>query len=314
MQTPTKRKHRKNIPFLILAAIGAVAVILCSYLYSLGLLDQNIGSPVPSQNAPLKDGELRVHFLDTDQSECILIQYRDRTILMDTANQGYGSLIAGYLWSNRVEDIDLLILTHPHSDHIGSASDLLKKFPIQNILLPDIPAEYLIDLPFYNDFLNAAEEKGCSITYAQPNTVFSWDKELSLTVLGPLKEYGTDLNNCSLVTKLTFGDFSFLFTGDMEALAESDLLDAGVDLSATVLKIGHHGSRSSSSPLFLSAVSPQYAVIQCGRNNDYGHPHKDTRESLLERDIQILRTDLDGDIVFTTDGTSLTYTTQYGLE
>lgn len=314
MGTPTNRKQSRTALILILAVIGVIAVLLCSFLYQRGLLDQNFGSPVSPQNAPLRDGELRVHFLDTDQSECILIQYQDKAILIDAANQGYGSLISGYLWDEDVTALDLLVLTHPHSDHIGSAADILDHFPVREVLLPDIPTEFLSDIPLYGDLLEKIHAQGCQITYGQPNTAFVLDEKVMLSILGPLKDYGEDLNNQSLVTKLSYDDISFLFTGDMEALAESDLMEAGVDLSATVLKIGHHGSHTASSPAFLSAVHPRYAVIQCGRNNDYGHPHKATRESLQEREIKVYRTDLDGDIVFTTDGTSVTVTTQYGLD
>ena len=314
MKTHTRQYSRKKSRTLILVLLGAVLVVICAFLYQRGLLDDNIGSPVPSRNAPLKDGELRVHFLDTDQSECVLVQYRDKTILIDSAGQDYGSLISGYLWEEGVSSIDLFVLTHPHSDHTGSASTILKNFPVREILLPAVPSEFLSELPLYTDFLKTVEKKRCAVTYAKPDTAFVLDENVRLMVLGPLYDYGKNLNDWSVVTKLLYNDVSFLFTGDMESTAESDLLASGVDVSATVLKVGHHGSHTSSAPAFLSSVAPRYAVIQCGRNNDYGHPHKATCDALYERNIRVLRTDLDGDIVFTTDGDSLTFTTQYGLD
>lgn len=294
------------IKLLIFAVCGAIAFLIVSK----GLISEDLFSPYPEQNPALGEDELRVHFINTDQSESILIQHGGKAILIDAASQGYEEKICNYLHTKDVSELELFVLTHPHSDHIGSAVSVLCDFPVKNLLLPDIPEEYRPESALYDGVLTAAEEKGCPILFASPGQQFSLGDDVILSVLGPTENYGTDYNDWSVVCRLTYGDVSFLFTGDMEVFGENDLLFSGTELSSTVLKIGHHGSNTSTGEAFLSAVDPEYAVILCGKDNDYHHPHPSTTAALREQGCTVYRSDLDGNIIFTTDGKEISVVTE----
>ena len=256
------------------------------------------------------ESELRVHFINTDQSESILIQYGEKAVLIDAANQGYDEMLCGYLHTKDVSELELFILTHPHSDHIGSAVSVLRNFSVKKLLLPGIPEEYLPESALYDNVFTAAEKEKCPILSAAPGQQFSLGEGVVLSVLGPTENYGTDYNDWSVVCRLTYGDVSFLFTGDMEIFGENDLLFSGAELSSTVLKIGHHGSNTSTGEAFLSTVDPKYAVILCGKDNDYHHPHPSITETLREHGCTVYRSDLDGNIIFTTDGEKISVITE----
>lgn len=294
------------IKLLIFAIFGAIAFLIVSK----GLISEDLFSPYPEQNPFLDENELRVHFINTDQSESILIQYGGKAVLIDAANQGYDEMLCGYLYTKDVSELELFILTHPHSDHIGSAVSVLHNFPVKKLLLPGIPEEYLPESALYDGVLAAAEEENCPILSAAPGQQFSLGEGVVLSVLGPTENYGTDYNDWSVVCRLTYGDVSFLFTGDMEIFGENDLLFSGAKLSSTVLKIGHHGSNTSTGEAFLSAVDPEYAVILCGKDNDYHHPHPSTTKALREQGCTVYRSDLDGNIIFTTDGKNISIVTE----
>lgn len=305
MNTQNKRA-RFFKTFLLLTVCGAIAYLILSK----GIINEDFLSPYPEQNPALGEDELRVHFINTDQSESILIQHGGKAILIDAANQGYEETLRGYLHTKDVSELELFVLTHPHSDHIGSAASVLHDFPVKNLLLPDIPEEYRPESPLYDGVLAAAEEEGCPILPAFPGQEFSLGDGIILSVLGPTENYGTDYNDWSVVCRLSYGDVSFLFTGDMEVFGENDLLFSGTELSATVLKVGHHGSNTSTGEAFLSAVDPEYAVILCGKDNDYHHPHPSTTAALREQGCTVYRSDLDGNIIFTTNGKKISVITE----
>lgn len=295
----------------LFAALFAIIIIFISaVLYEGGIITEEtyhgiIGSINPGV---YEISEHSVHFIDVDQAECILIKTPEKNILIDAGDIGCEKEIINYLYTVGIRNIDLFIITHPHSDHIGSASEVLKAFPIGEVIMPKIPAEYLPTSSLFEEFLNTLGRKGCPVSYAKPGTVFSSD-ECKLEILAPSGNMGDNLNNYSIGAKFTFGEVSFLFTGDMEAFAEKAMLDSGADVSCTVLNAGHHGSSTSNSEIFLDAAKPQYAVISCGYNNDYGHPHKEVLDSFKKRKIEYYRTDYDSHTVFYTDGKTITVRT-----
>lgn len=245
---------------------------------------------------------LTVHFIDVGQADCALLECDGNFALIDGGNPEDEAKVLEYLQEQGVEQLSLVVGTHPHSDHIGSLPNVLDALPVANV--------WFSQMPYYNtavaNFLNAVENEGVPLQQPRPGEVFQLG-DTTITVLGPVKTQYDDVNDLSLVLMVQYGDIRFLFTGDMESIAENDLLDSGADVKADVLKVGHHGSYSSTSYRFLRAVAPTYGVISVGGNNDYGHPHKDPMSRLQDADVIILRTDKMYDIVAVTDGESIQF-------
>lgn len=238
---------------------------------------------------------LSVHFIDVGQADCSLIVLPDgRYMLIDAGNNGDGDLISEYLNNLNITKIDYLVATHPHEDHIGSIDTVIQSFTIGKLYMPDAKS----DTKTYRDVISAIEENGVELITAYAGTTIYADENMNITAVAPVKSY-SDLNNSSIVIRLTYKNSSFLFTGDAEELSEKDIT---ATVSADVLKVGHHGSNTSTSDAFLSEVDPMYAVISCGRNNKYGHPHSETLEKLENDDVTIYRTDTMGTLVCTTTG------------
>lgn len=250
------------------------------------------------------EGEVRVHFIDVGQGDSMLIEGSGESVLIDAGENDKGDEVLAYLAQAGIKKLDFAIGTHPHSDHIGGMDTVIEGIPVGKLLMPDVPDSIVPTTRTYLSMLDAAEEQGTEIFFAYPGDTYTVCGGI-LSVLGPVEDY-KDLNNESLVMRFDFGETAFLFTGDQEADAEEDLLASGVEVSADVLKIGHHGSSTSTSKAFFDAVSPSIAVIECGEGNDYGHPHRETRELLEKAGIEAYRTDLNGNIVVSSDGKSLT--------
>ena len=240
--------------------------------------------------------ELKVHFLDVGQGDSIFIELpTNETILIDASIKDASDKIINYLKEEKVSKIDYVFATHPHSDHIGGMSAVIKAFDIGQIYMP----KAVTTTKTYENLLLTIKDKNLKIKTAKAgNTIIDTD-DLKLVVLAPNQDSYESLNNYSIVLKLTYKEKSFLFTGDAETLSEKEITG---DVEADVLKVGHHGSRTSTSQAFLNKVNPSYAVISVGFNNDYKHPHQEVLDRLEKKNIKIYRTDQNGDIIFTTDG------------
>ncbi len=240
--------------------------------------------------------ELKVHFLDVGQGDSIFIELpTNETILIDASIKDASDKIIKYLKEENVSKIDYVFATHPHSDHIGGMSAVIKAFDIGQIYMP----KAVTTTKTYENLLLTIKDKNLKIKTAKAgNTIIDTD-DLKLVVLAPNQDSYESLNNYSIVLKLTYKEKSFLFTGDAETLSEKEITG---DVEADVLKVGHHGSRTSTSQAFLNKVNPSYAVISVGLNNDYKHPHQEVLDRLEKKNIKIYRTDQNGDIIFTTDG------------
>ena len=307
-----KLKH-KSLKGIITAVIALITVFLCSVLYEQGIItDELYLKLISAANTDITSAELEVHFIDVGQAECILIKAPSKTVLIDCGEIGFEKEIENHLRSNGVYAVDLFIATHPHSDHIGSASELFKRFPVKEVLIPEIPEEFLPTTSLYEDLLNLLDKKNCNVSYAEDGLKFDLGDGAYLEVLGSRNYLGENLNNYSVVSKLCYGEYSFLFTGDSEEEIELMLLNEGVDLSATVFSAGHHGSNTSNGAAFLKAVGAKYAVISCGKNNDYGHPHKEVLKRFKNFNTEYYRTDYDGCVIFAVDEGKLTVKTENG--
>ena len=248
------------------------------------------------------EGTLQVHYLDVGQADSILLQYGETDILIDGGNVADSSYVVSYLQKQGVEDLELVVCSHAHEDHVGGLAGVLAVFPTAEVWSPT----RTYSSKCFDDFLYYADQQKLDIVIPQPGKKAVWE-DLSLTVLGPVDSY-SDTNNTSLVLLAQFGQNRFLFTGDMEKAAENDLLDSGATVKADVLKVGHHGSDTSTGYRFLREVAPSYAVISVGEGNSYGHPHEEPLSRLRDAEVTVYRTDELGAIVAESDGTNITFT------
>jgi metallo beta-lactamase family protein len=273
---------------LIFATIG-----LLYYLYD------NNGGKIESNNAKYVSNGTRIHFVDVDQGDCTLVESNGEFMLIDGGESEYKEKVMKYLNEHSVENIKYLIATHPHSDHIGSLSYIVNNYKIDNIIMPNVAHT----APVYSHFINAVAGKGIK-TY-EPVVGDNYTVgDCSFTIIGPSK-YDDNLNNSSVAIKLVHGNDNFIFAGDAEKSEENDIIATGIVLSADLYKVNHHGSSTSSSDNFLKAISPKYAVISCGKANEYGHPHEAVLNKLEDIGAKIYRTDQSGDIVVETTGSGL---------
>ena len=251
--------------------------------------------------------DLIVHFIDVGQGDCTLLESRGEFVLIDAGESEYGGEVVKYIESRKADTLKYVIATHPHSDHIGGMKKVLKNVDTENF----ITVETDQSTKTWLNVLKTVEEKDINYIDAVPGDTYSFG-EAEFTILAPNAENYQGYNDYSVVTMVTCGDIRFLLTGDAEKQSEKEMLEKGYDLKADVLKCGQHGSSSSSSAKFLKAVNPAYAIISCGKNNDYGHPHKETLKKLSLMDTTCYRTDQLGTIVAYTDGSTLSFSCEKG--
>lgn len=246
-------------------------------------------------------GNLEIHFIDVGQGDATLIKCDGHSMLIDAGNNDKGTLVQNYLQHQGVETLDYVIGTHPDADHIGGMDVVLYKFDCKTIIMPDVAN----NTRTYDDVVQTMKNKGYKTTYPVVGETYTIGGA-AFTIIAPNKEYGNDMNSWSVGVLLQNGNHRFLFTGDAEEGAEQDILQNGIDISADVYKVAHHGSNTATSQAFLDAVHPTYAVISAGEGNSYGHPHAEVLNRLRAAGVSVFRTDEQGTIVASSDGTTLT--------
>lgn len=275
---------------------------------------QESGDSVPAIAQPaisdsttsVVSGELKVHFIDVGQADSILVQQGSNFMLVDAGNNADAQTVKSYLDKQGVKELQYFVGTHKDEDHIGSADYIINSFKVGKIYFPRQTAT----TKTFEDFVVAAKAKG---GLTAPNVGDSFKLgDATITVLAPNSSSYEDANDYSIVLKVVYGNTTFLLTGDAESISEGEMVSRGLDLSATVLKIGHHGSRSSTNQSFLNKVNPKYAVISVGRGNSYGHPTQEVMSRLKAKNIPVYRTDENGTVVATSNGKEVSFSVNPG--
>ena len=270
--------------------------------------------PKTKENAILVDndkkdayGNLKIHYIDVGQADSILIEQGSSSMLIDAGNNEDSNVVKNYISEQGITKLNYIVDTHPHEDHIGGLDYVINSFQVGKIYMPKATS----NTKTFQDVVSTIKAKGMKITVPKVLETFKVGNATA-TILAPNSSGYKDLNNTSIVIRLTFGNNSFIFAGDAEDISENEMLSKGIDVSADVLKVGHHGSNSSTSQAFLDKVNPKYAVISVGMDNSYGHPHKSTMEKLKDKGVKVYRTDESGTIVATSDGKNITFNTKVG--
>lgn len=277
---------QKKLFLLLLSLCLVIAGSACDYSFS----------------SSIEHADLSVHYIDVGQGDSELIQLPGgRTMLIDAGtNQAEHDLLS-YLDSLGISKLDYVIATHPHEDHIGSMDAIVEHYPIGEFYM----SKAVTTTKTYKNLLTAIDRKGLSIHTAKAGVIIIDEPDLKAEFLAPNQEKYEDLNNYSAVVKLTYKNRGFLFTGDAEQLSEQEILKNGSDISCDVLKVGHHGSKTSTTTDFLSSAQPEIAVISCGKDNSYGHPHKQTLNKLHKYGTTVYRTDELGTVILDCDGITI---------
>lgn len=299
----TMRRRKKQISLLT----ALFLVVFGSLFYFLEPSQANPSTPSPTPetiqtNQDIPDGEkLQIWFLDVGQADSILIQDNDAYMLIDAGNNEDGEKLVSYFQTLGIESFQYVIATHAHEDHIGGMDDIIDSFDIDTFYMPDV----ITTTKTFESVLDSLEEKNIAFQTPVVDSTFELgNATIQVLYIGTEEN---NLNNTSIVLKLTYGNNSVLFMGDAEKEVETTIENK--EINADVLKVGHHGSDTSSSKRFLEKVNPSYAIISVGTGNSYGHPNNSTIQALENLNTKIYRTDENGTIIITTDGTNITFQT-----
>ena len=295
----THAKHAgKRIAVLIAAAVLIISAVIMKFSFPDS--DELFKKAGLRADTAVSDGIMYVSFIDVGQGDSTLITCGDTAILIDGGEKGMSQTVVNYLKNNNVDDIDCMIATHPHSDHIGSLGEVMTQFEVKSLIMPEIPERIVPTTVTYEKFLKSVDANVDNVIQAVSGETYTYG-ELNIDILAPISDYD-DLNDMSVVAKVSYGDTSVLLTGDAGNESEKDIINKKYNCKADLLKVGHHGSRTSTSDEWLDTVKPQYAVISCGMGNDYGHPHKELTGRLDKHSVEYYRTDISGTVVFQSDG------------
>lgn len=291
-----KHKGNKKAQFITVIVFGIIAMI--SLYFGKDLKDSNIGSP---------SGNLEISYLDVGQGDAAYIRVNDFDILIDAGPRSDADKLLKQLEEKNIDDFEIVIATHPHEDHIGGMVKVFEKYDVESFYMPKVTHT----TKTFENMINAVSNEGLKVKVIKEGTSFDLGEGARIDVYSPIYESYEEFNDYSPIMKLTFGNTSYMFTGDAEAHAEQEVVAKyPKNLDADVLKFGHHGSSTSSTKEFVEAVSPEYGVISCGVDNKYGHPHRETLQTIDTHGIKAYRTDKQGQITITSDGNTINVKTE----
>lgn len=287
-------KQKKSFLYTLFLLLAVIATVF------FGNEKGKNGSDIPHTDYPFT-----VSIIDVGQGDCSLIKCMDSCILVDGGEAQYSDTVLNYLKKLGVEKIDCYMFSHPHLDHIGAASDIISAVPVDKFMMTSFSELNMPTTKTYEKLLDAVDESGAEVLFVRAGDEFEFG-DMRVNILAPFTETD-DYNDMSIVFTAEYKNVSALFTGDASVNIEKQILEAGESVESDMLKVGHHGSSSATSYAFLKAVNPEYAVISCGENNKYGHPHQETLDTLKKAGVRVLRTDKNGSLLFYSDGKKLYY-------
>lgn len=295
------RKKKQN---KLLSSIIISIIIIASTIWSKENIENTNNNSLANDSFAV--ASMQVHFIDVGQADSILILSDDEAMLVDAGNNEDGTYLVKYLKEQGISKLKYVIATHPHEDHIGGMDDVINNFTVETVLMPDVTHT----TKTFEDVLNAMNENDLGITIPSVGEEYEIGKA-KFVVIAPNKEMDeNNLNDASIGVKLVNGNNRFIMCGDAQKFSEKEMLQSGIDLSAQVYKVSHHGSNTATTDAFLKAISPEYAIIQCGENNSYGHPHKETLHKLEQMGVIVLRNDKNGTIIAISDGNKIQWITE----
>lgn len=282
---------KKGVLFIFLFIIISISTLGC-----------DLKGIIKDEKCGQIEDQMKVHYINVGQGDSILVQVNNKNLLIDAGPRESKDKLINYLDKIDIKKLDYVIATHPHEDHIGSMSYVIDKYDVESFYAPKI--EHTTKT--FERMIEALSDKNLKINVIKEGTSsIALGKNTGVSVFSPVDDTYEQLNNYSPIIKIEFGNNSFLFTGDAEKLVEKQVLEKGYDLKADVLKLGHHGSTSSTSEKFLKSVNPSICVIEVGKDNDYGHPHKETLELIKKNKVKVYRTDTYSDVVLVSDGSTI---------
>ena len=294
----TMRKHKgnKKAQLATIVVFGLIAIV--STIFGQDVIDTS------NLNA---NGVIEVSYLDVGQGDAAYIKVNDMDILIDSGSKSDVDKLMKQLEEKNIDDFEIVIATHPHEDHIGGMTKVLQTYKVENFYMPKKEHSTKV----FENMIKEVEKQGLKAKVLKEGVKIDIGEGALLETFSPIQDSYDNLNNYSPIMKLTFGNKSFLFTGDAEKDIEAEVLSKYKDkLDSDVIKFGHHGSSTSSSQSFIEAVSPDYGIISCGVDNSYGHPHKEILKLIQDMNIEAYRTDTQGQITVISDGNNIEIETE----
>ena len=285
-------RYRRPVIIMLMAAVLAFGLCGCTLFEE----EQESGNILEVSD------DLVMHFIDVGQADCTLLISKGEAMLIDAGNRDDNTMVMGYLRQLGVDKLKYMILTHTDEDHIGSCEAILESIPVERVY---VQQKYMTKTGEY--VMKELDKLGIKPVEPKVGDEISLG-ESQIVFIGPTRSYDTNDGN-SICVRVTHGSIDTIFTGDAEKRQENDMIDSGETLEAELLQAGHHGSSKANGWNFLEAMDLKYAVISCGEDNPYGHPHKETMKRLGEKNVEVYRTDKQGTIVATSDGSSLKFDT-----
>ena len=301
------KKQRNLITYVLAFLVFACSVFVLDVTNSISINQLKNAFGAIDGVKPV-NSDFAVYYLDVGQSDCTIVICDDEVLMIDCGTLNQLNTIRQSLLSLDIDKIDYMVISHQHDDHMGSAVEIINDYNVDNLIMPRLAQSNNVTSKTYNTFINTVNNKNITKIPAQDCKGFRIG-DARVEIFSPNTQ-SNNLNNMSVVLKITYGETEFLFQGDSETKIENDLMRADYDIDVDVLKIGHHGSKTSTSSTYLEATSPQFAVISSGYGNNYGHPNGEILKRLDNSEITTLITSLDGDVVVTSNGEKITVSTQ----